>query len=522
MVAPVSRRQARYMYAILNSKKGGTSSRGDRIPKSVAAKYSKGNTKNLPESKGKERDGGLWGEHSKEHRSSHNKDRKNSKKKSKEKMSKALLDFLKRSPIDIGICIVANEEGEILMGKRTDDGMYTLPGGHIESGETNDKGTIREVKEETGITCKSLKEVTTFENASHHNLNIWIYECKDWKGTPKDTKELYDVKFIAMHDIPWKNLHPYTAENLNKYLQYKIKGNKLSKSLLDLIAYEDLQKNIIRQNGPSHVTYEVTHGDAMKLVGNGTFRFLKRCVQDMEDEAFKNIEFDNYIISIRKHVNDVYSGRIVDGHKQIHQFTHKSLPQVAAELMSVFEWYSPEDESVLDMLSEEDLTDDAIEGGINNLIDNYKKHNLGNIYVEMEHIREEIRNGTAVDLQQVEQRVMKLFDKLDKNILQIVDKHNDLASKVGSAVDELEGKLREMQAKLEEINSKPTKVDAISSKPESAPQVYNEYYSYLTRPKIEISPNGKITILFDGDWTGSDRENFLSDMKAKALKKSRG
>ena len=62
MPAPVSRKQYRYIMAILHSKKKGTSSRGDRMPLAIAAKYADkdADVKNLPESKGKEHKGGSW------------------------------------------------------------------------------------------------------------------------------------------------------------------------------------------------------------------------------------------------------------------------------------------------------------------------------------------------------------------------------------------------------------------------------------------------------------------------------
>jgi hypothetical protein len=247
---------------------------------------------------------------------------------------------------------------------------------------------------------------------------------------------------------------------------------------------------------------------------------LREAVRDMPDESIRDVKFDNYVLHVRKHVNDVYSGRIEDGHKQVHQFTNKSLPAVAAELMSVFEWYLPEDEGVFDILDEKDLQDDAIDGGLNNLIDNYHKHNIGNIYQEMEHIRTEIRNGNAVDLQQVEQRIMKLFDKLEDTILNVVDKHNKLKDEAGGAVDELENKLRELQDKVEALSKKPVTMDAYSSNPPDSNRVYQDYYSYLPKPTISISPVGQITITFDSGWTNLDRENFLQDMKAKIVKKS--
>jgi hypothetical protein len=269
-------------------------------------------------------------------------------------------------------------------------------------------------------------------------------------------------------------------------------------------------------------TLEVTHGDSLKLVGNGVFRWLRDSIRDMKDEDFKDIHIDQYVLSIRKHINDIYSGRISNGHKIVHQFTHKSLPQLTAELMSVFEWYLPEDEAELQFLDENALSDLDIAGGLKRLTDDYRRHNIAEIYEEVEHIRKEIRHNVAVDLQQVEQRMMKLFDKLESRVQELSGKHNKLTGDAGKDIDELEGKLRELQAKLEELGKKPVTVEAYSTNPAQPQPILDNDYCYLSKPQIEIEPNGRIRIVFRQDWGYMDRDNFLKDMRAKALKKQNG
>lgn len=60
----------------------------------------------------------------------------------------------KRKAIKVGVIgILVNHRGEILMGRRVKDdpsfpGMWCIPGGGIELGETHDEALIREFKEE--------------------------------------------------------------------------------------------------------------------------------------------------------------------------------------------------------------------------------------------------------------------------------------------------------------------------------------------------------------------------------------
>jgi citrate synthase len=138
----------------------------------------------------------------------------------------------------------------------------------------------------------------------------------------------------------------------------------------------------------------------------------------------------------------------------------------------------------------------------------------------METIREQLRNGVAVDLQQVEAKIMSLFDKLESTMHDMAGKHNVLVQSIGKDMDELEMKLRELQSKIEDVNKTPQVVEAYSANPANKDKVHDAYYSYLSKPKIEISPNGKITISFSQDWQDMEKENFLKDMRARAITKA--
>ena len=320
-------------------------------------------------------------------------------------------------------------------------------------------------------------------------------------------------KWYELDQIPWSDLRDCCVEPISDFV-----GKRFGKSLKGMVAIEKLEKNIIRQKGDA--VFEVTHGDALHLVGNGMFRLLKRVVSGMQDEDFKDVHIDTHTVSIRRHMTDVYSGRVSDGHKVVYQFTNKSLPELTAALMSVFEWYPSEDEAELNALYDDNIEDDVIHGGLNTLVDNYRRHNIGEIYSEMETIREQMRNGVAVDLQQIESRIMRLFDKLEESLREITGKHNQLAQVVGKDIDELETKLRELQSKINEPISTPQIVEAYSTHPANKDKVHDAYYSYLTKPKVEIAPTGKITITFASDWQNEEKTNFLQDMRARTINKA--
>ena len=50
--------------------------------------------------------------------------------------------------------IVVNDQGQILLIRRTDNGNWAVPGGGMDLGESITQAAVRETFEETGITCQ--------------------------------------------------------------------------------------------------------------------------------------------------------------------------------------------------------------------------------------------------------------------------------------------------------------------------------------------------------------------------------
>ena len=507
MPKSVSRAQYKFMMAIKHGAKI-TGGRG-APPVSVASKYTDPG-KEAPETHGSNT-GGDWTEgHHKSHgEGKSHKDPSKHKKKHKHKLKKAFEEFYAGKGAGV---IVLNNEGKVLVGKGRDDKWQT-PGGHVESDEEFDAAARRELREEAGIIAGPMTEINHFKMGGNDSKT---FVTQSYTGTVKDSSELKDLQFVDVNTLLDWDLRDCSRKGVEDYVMSSLKK---SNKIIDMLAIEKLEKNILRGSDQRAAVFDVSHGDALRLVGNGCFRWLKEIVKDMGDEDFKEAHLDNHTISIRKHINDVYSGRISDGHKVIHQFQNKSLPQLCADVMSVFEWYSDKDEHMFDLLDEEHLSDDAIHGGLNELTENYKKHNLANIYTEMENIRQEIRNGNAVDLQQIEEKIMKLFDKLEETTHKVVEQHNKLATDAGSEIDILETKLRELSSKVDELTSKPESVEAYQTRPVNPDKVYDSQYLYLPKPEIHIEPSGKIKITFNKEWTNFEKSNFLNDMKAKIVRR---
>jgi 8-oxo-dGTP diphosphatase len=105
----------------------------------------------------------------------------------------------------IGIGVFVFKSGKFIMGCRKGahgEGTWSVPGGHLEFGETIEEGAKREVEEETGLEIFNIKIVgitnDIFEKENKHYITIWV--ISHWqKGKPK-LKE--PDKFL---DLDWRD-----------------------------------------------------------------------------------------------------------------------------------------------------------------------------------------------------------------------------------------------------------------------------------------------------------------------------
>ncbi|MFF4238417.1 NUDIX hydrolase [Actinomadura geliboluensis] len=63
--------------------------------------------------------------------------------------------------------IVTNDDGDILMIRRTDNDNWAVPGGAVDLGESVAQAAIRETKEETGVDCEITGLVGIYSDPKH-------------------------------------------------------------------------------------------------------------------------------------------------------------------------------------------------------------------------------------------------------------------------------------------------------------------------------------------------------------------
>ena len=98
---------------------------------------------------------------------------------------------MQRPNVGIGI-IIQNANGEILVGKRkgSHSPFYSIPGGHLEMGETFEEGIKKEVLEETSLIIENpvviaiTNNLRTYQSTGIHHISVNMF-TDQFKGIPK-------------------------------------------------------------------------------------------------------------------------------------------------------------------------------------------------------------------------------------------------------------------------------------------------------------------------------------------------
>jgi len=108
---------------------------------------------------------------------------------------------------------IEREDGKFLVTKRSQindylPGLYDLPGGTVEFGETTECALSREISEETSLGVKIFKPIYIYSNVQKGERHqFWvIYECKYIGGEIKLNPEEHDsflwVDFDEVKSLP--------------------------------------------------------------------------------------------------------------------------------------------------------------------------------------------------------------------------------------------------------------------------------------------------------------------------------
>lgn len=134
--------------------------------------------------------------------------------------------YVGHSPIMVtaAMCIIYDKDKRILLEKRTDNGMWCVPGGALELGETLEEALKREVKEETSLDIFNPKLFDVkagvhmvYPNKDEVYYTDVVYEINEYAGELKPDAESKELVWTPIDKLP-DNIMPTQIEYIEKFI----------------------------------------------------------------------------------------------------------------------------------------------------------------------------------------------------------------------------------------------------------------------------------------------------------------
>jgi ADP-ribose pyrophosphatase YjhB (NUDIX family) len=128
--------------------------------------------------------------------------------------------------------IVVDDGGRILLHRRTDNALWSIPGGAMEVGEAIADTAVREVKEETGLDVAPERVVGIYSNPRHvieyadgevrQQFSI-CFACRLTGGQVALSDESSEVGFFTPAEIEAMPMHESIRLRIRHYLEHRPK-----------------------------------------------------------------------------------------------------------------------------------------------------------------------------------------------------------------------------------------------------------------------------------------------------------
>lgn len=111
----------------------------------------------------------------------------------------------------LGVSVLVRDGGRVLLVKRARPpvmGYWSLPGGHVESGETLKQAAAREVREETGIAVDELRQIDVAEviggderGSTPHHFVLVVFAGRAVPGTPVAGDDAGEARWVEQSEF---------------------------------------------------------------------------------------------------------------------------------------------------------------------------------------------------------------------------------------------------------------------------------------------------------------------------------
>jgi ADP-ribose pyrophosphatase YjhB (NUDIX family) len=139
------------------------------------------------------------------------------------RFGRTVLGIIFRHPITGTAVIPILPDGRIVLVRRKDDGLWSLPGGLVDWGEDVPTAARRELMEETGLELVKIRRLVGVYSAPDrdpriHSISIVIEADVQGEMVVKDALEITEIEAFPPHTLPKPNMSHDHSRQLQDYL----------------------------------------------------------------------------------------------------------------------------------------------------------------------------------------------------------------------------------------------------------------------------------------------------------------
>ena len=132
--------------------------------------------------------------------------------------------------VAVGAIVFKNDRVLLVRrGQSPSEGLWAIPGGSVELGETLQEATEREIFEESGLTIKAKEPVFTFDFVEHDDTGRIRYHyvivdlLADYvTGEPRPGDDVTEARWVSSQEMQRLEVSPKTLELLREHFGFGI------------------------------------------------------------------------------------------------------------------------------------------------------------------------------------------------------------------------------------------------------------------------------------------------------------
>ncbi len=135
-----------------------------------------------------------------------------------------MTEEIKPKKVGVGTGVMLKKENKILLGKRVSTGLWTMPGGKLEVGESFEDCIRRETLEETNLTIREMKLMSLnndiFDHEVHYVTIGFYSEHFEGEARAMEPEKISEWHWFDLNNLP-ENLFLSSKKMIENYLQQK-------------------------------------------------------------------------------------------------------------------------------------------------------------------------------------------------------------------------------------------------------------------------------------------------------------